>query len=410
MELKIPCHLLYVSKLIHQSLQQPVLLADDSGTIHKEYTTMSTFNPCYENSQETICALFSYKKTNGMLPQLRTTEYGETFFAVPVQEKAFKGMVIVGPTIDTDPSDEVVDLLMNDLDIPKNKQEDFRDYYMTLPVVGKMGTVYASMQLHYMLYQTPLDSEEVITYNKTFDKTSTSTTYQIQLSRRRQGIRFHHDDMAEKKAFQFIKEGKKEAFIQNWRTMPASGEVGVLSKTSQLRNKKNLGITAVTLGTRAAMEGGLHHEIAYTLSDEAIQRLETFKSVKEVDDYVEETLAIFADHVQKNKQRTYSRPINRCLHYVFKHLYEQITLKQLADFTNLHPNYLSTLFKKEVGLPLRAYIQKAKVEEAKTLMRFTDDSITEISSLLNFYDQSYFTKVFKKFTGMTPHHFRNHYS
>ncbi|WP_046587524.1 hypothetical protein [Bacillus sp. SA1-12] len=79
--------------------------------------------------------------------------------------------------------------------------------------------------------------------------------------------------MYEKKLFQCIKEGRKDEFLKLFKIIPDRGQMGVLSKKSLLRNQKNLGITVITLATRAAMEGGLHHEIAYTLSDLYIQSL-----------------------------------------------------------------------------------------------------------------------------------------
>lgn len=84
-----------------------------------------------------------------------------------------------------------------------------------------------------------------------------------------------------------------------------------------------------------------------------------------------------------------------CKNYINKNIYQTISLKQLARFTGKNPMYLSTLFKKEVGVPFSVYIQQEKVEEAKKLLTLTNHSILEISTLLNFNSQSYFTSIFK---------------
>lgn len=73
----------------------------------------------------------------------------------------------------------------------------------------------------------------------------------------------------------------------------------------------------------------------------------------------------------------------------------------------MNPSYLSTLFKKEVGMSISEYVQSAKVNEAKNLLSYTSHSMSDISSLLNFYDQSHFIRVFKKYTGVTPKQFKN---
>ncbi len=181
----------------------------------------------------------------------------------------------------------------------------------------------------------------------------------------------------------------------------------MLSKTSQLQNLKNSAIVGITLATRASIDGGLNHNIAFTLSDLFIQKLEELNEHIAVTQLIEKALLDFTERVQITKNMKNSKPINMCLNYVYAHLYEHITLSGLAKLVNMNPNYLSNLFKKEVGITLTRFIQQAKVEEAKNLITFTSHSLTEISTLLNFHDQSYFTKIFKKFTGVTPKQYKN---
>ena len=52
------------------------------------------------------------------------------------------------------------------------------------------------------------------------------------------------------------------------------------------------------------------------------------------------------------------------------------------------------------------FIQKEKTEEAKRLLRYTDKSLSAISSYLGFSSQSHFTRAFKKFAGITPGEYR----
>ncbi|HDR7296345.1 TPA: helix-turn-helix transcriptional regulator, partial [Bacillus cytotoxicus] len=95
---------------------------------------------------------------------------------------------------------------------------------------------------------------------------------------------------------------------------------------------------------------------------------------------------------------------------IFKNIYQKISVKQLARMVNMNPNYLSILFKEEVGISLNEYIQRERVEEAKKLLTLTDYSLSDICAWLNFSDQSYFTKVFKKFTNKTPGKYRKHFT
>ena len=73
---------------------------------------------------------------------------------------------------------------------------------------------------------------------------------------------------------------------------------------------------------------------------------------------------------------------------------------------HLHPSYFSTVFKNSTGLSFKEYLNKVRIEESKILLLNTDFSIIDIAIAVGFEDQSYFSKVFKKYTGTTPKQFR----
>ncbi|MCF2132464.1 AraC family transcriptional regulator [Strepomyces sp. STD 3.1] len=230
------------------------------------------------------------------------------------------------------------------------------------------------------------------------------------LAKRRQSILVHHDLMVEKMFFQCIKEGNKETLadmLENYEYI-FKGE-GVLAKNSHLRSLKNSVICLIAAATRSAIDGGLNPEVALTLSDLYIQQIEEVKESKEVIAIRNKSMYDLAEKVYISKEKGYSKPINLCLNYIFNHIYDNPTLNQLAETSELHPNYLSKVFKKEVGKSVSQYIQEQRIEEAKKLLQFSTHTISEISALLNFHDQSYFTSIFKKIVNMTPKQYRNQY-
>ncbi|MCB2795335.1 AraC family transcriptional regulator, partial [Listeria monocytogenes] len=80
-----------------------------------------------------------------------------------------------------------------------------------------------------------------------------------------------------------------------------------LSKRSRLRNEKNLAICLITLVTRAAIDGGLYPETAFTVSDLYIQHIEELQDAEEVGRVGQEALLDFAGRVRSQKSRRYSR-------------------------------------------------------------------------------------------------------
>ena len=106
----------------------------------------------------------------------------------------------------------------------------------------------------------------------------------------------------------------------------------------------------------------------------------------------------------------YSNTVALCCHYISEHLSECIDLTTVAKQVNLSPHYLSLLFKKETGISVPIYIQREKIRTAKKLLTLTRYSLIEISCILNFSSQSYFSTVFRKNTGLTPKKYRETYS
>lgn len=88
--------------------------------------------------------------------------------------------------------------------------------------------------------------------------------------------------------------------------------------------------------------------------------------------------------------------------YVIENIDKRIMLQDVADYVGLSPGYLSALFKKEYQQNFVEFINETKMERACVLIREDKYRIYEISYMLGFDNAYYFTKVFKKHTGVTP--------
>ena len=82
-------------------------------------------------------------------------------------------------------------------------------------------------------------------------------------------------------------------------------------------------------------------------------------------------------------------------------------MADLADAAEINANYLSRLFKKEVGMPIGEYISRKKIETARNMLEYSEYTPLEIANILAFSSQSYFVNVFKRYTGETPGKYRN---
>lgn len=86
---------------------------------------------------------------------------------------------------------------------------------------------------------------------------------------------------------------------------------------------------------------------------------------------------------------------------------KDLCLDWAANHVSMNPNYFCYLFKSKMGLSFTNYLQKVRVEKAKTFLQNPNNKVYDVSKKVGFNDDKYFCKVFKKITGMTPNEFRN---
>lgn len=98
--------------------------------------------------------------------------------------------------------------------------------------------------------------------------------------------------------------------------------------------------------------------------------------------------------------------IQSVLNYIEKNYQDGVTLEEAAEHVHISPFYLSKLFKKELKINFISYVMERKIEKAKDLLENTDMPVLNIAMELNYKEANYFSKVFKKVTGMTPSAYR----
>lgn len=182
---------------------------------------------------------------------------------------------------------------------------------------------------------------------------------------------------------------------------------GRLSK-DDLRNIKYHLIISIAMITRFCIEGGMPSEEAYSLSDRLIMLADDAASIENIHEIHNKTIEEFCNTMYNIKLRgVYSLQVLKSIDFIKSHIYEKFMISDVADYLGLSIPYLSRIFKSETGENISEYIIKRKIEIALIMLKYSDKSITDISCNLNFSSQSYFTKVFRKYTGMTPKEYKN---
>ena len=92
---------------------------------------------------------------------------------------------------------------------------------------------------------------------------------------------------------------------------------------------------------------------------------------------------------------------NDIIHLLKSHIFDTLSLDQISAQTHYSKTFINNIFKKNTGLPVMKYFTTLKIQEAKSLLR-NDLPVETVASRLSFESPTYFTKVFKKYTNMTP--------
>ncbi|WP_040207272.1 helix-turn-helix transcriptional regulator [Neobacillus jeddahensis] len=104
-----------------------------------------------------------------------------------------------------------------------------------------------------------------------------------------------------------------------------------------------------------------------------------------------------------------SQKFAQILEWIRVNIYEDLSVKEIADSFSFNPDHLTRLFKKNLRMSTIRYINTLKINKAKELLCTTNKTIKEISYDLKFKDEKYFMRLFKNYEGITPSQFRDAY-
>ena len=126
---------------------------------------------------------------------------------------------------------------------------------------------------------------------------------------------------------------------------------------------------------------------------------------------VEELLSFMNDALEKagspgGRNEQFSPLVQNGMAYLNENYDRNLSLEEICDALGVSRNYFSFLFKKETGENVWSYLAKIRLNKAKQLLRTTNDKTYTIAYQVGYDNPSYFSKLFKKCTGMTPNEYR----
>ncbi len=369
-----------------------------SGALMNTNTSNSIYDTMLRYSKRLDDAI-AFGKTNSC-PIVITSDYGLIWSVVFESDEngqpAF--LHILGPVLTSPMSESTLNDLLKNPDIRVKWKPKLVSYIRDIKVIPATEFFKDTLMLHYCvtgIYLKPSD----ITFLK----------YNEESEEGEKSIRGNYADFwaLENSMTDFIRNGD----IHYKEKIPSASSV--LNAFQPLwdvsdSDARTLATIFCGLCIRAAIDGGLSPDTAYTKSNIYLKNLSGTVTVAEVmnicNNLFEDLLFQVHNHAAKPE---YSMEITSCIDYIETHTDDPLSIDTLSSRIGYSKYYLSKKFKAEVGMSVNSYIKKARIDRACFLLMSTDMDIDDISAMLRFGNRNFFTKVFKEETGSTPARFRD---
>ena len=176
--------------------------------------------------------------------------------------------------------------------------------------------------------------------------------------------------------------------------------------TNPLRNAQNYCIVLNTQLRHALENSGIHPYQVDRLSNEIGLEIERLKSISQLPDFFSSVIRRYCQLVQEHAYPNLRPLTNLAVTYIKEHLADNLTVKDSAKALTVNANYLSSLFRKDMGMTFIDFVNKERTNQAAALLRHTNLQIQQIASTVGYNNTSYFAKQFVRFQGISPSHYR----
>lgn len=403
--------LLQILESFHICLRLPIQLLDDRGKRLLSFGDTSKYCKIIDkhlpksDSCETIHTAASHK----------AFELGETYIfsccanlnhiVFPLfNNKILYGSVLVGPFLMDSPDSTLVIGINKKYNLSSSTLFDLYDELDSVKVIPASDATHISRLLYFLFADLISESKQELVAKK--NKLS-------QQSRINESIQSYKCRTTEQPPAYPMELEK--SLLTKVRTGNVEEAKGILNELlgyvffaggNSLDIVKLRSIELCSLLSRAAIEGGATTDSTLKINNQFLKTLQSTHSLDDLCYKLQEILETFTDSVFYHIPNKNSELIKKAIGYIAKNFASPVTLDDVAKHVHLNSAYFSTLFKQSTGSSFKEYLNMIRIEESKRLLASTNYSVIDIAAATGFEDQSYFSKVFKKYTGFTPKQYR----
>lgn len=396
----------------HKCIQLPVQLIDYHGEILESYGETCGYCKIIKKhitDESDTCERVHINASR------RAIELGETYIfschsnlnhmVFPlVNQNTLFGSIIVGPFLMDAPDSTLVLGLDKRFNMNTTSLLDLYEELDSIPIVESSMVTHISRLLFYLFSDLISEGKRTLAdnRNKLIQQSKINESIQNYKNIPAQQTSAYPMDL-ERELITKVKLGNKEESRAILNDL--LGYV-FFSEGNSLEYIKARSVELCSLLSRAAIEGGATSDNIFRINNQFLMNQGSIHSIDALCYQLQETVETFTECVFNYIPSKNNDIIKKAIQFISQNFSDNITLNDVANHVHLNPAYFSTIFKQSTGSSFKEYLNMVRIEESKRLLANTDYSIIDISVATGFEDQSYFSKVFKKYTGLTPKQYR----
>jgi len=339
---------------------------------------------------------------------LLTDGYECKYIYLQLPGDVLENVLVIGPyQIKSFNHEEILELAEKNV-VPVAKMRDFESFYNGLPVVGDEGQLISLVDTFGEFIWNGSSNYQFAEYELETSFENVTSIINKSLSEH-DGLTWNSKLIEARYAYEneFLFAVTQGNYPKAKHLISQVGSIQFDQRnTDPIRDMKNYCIIINTLFRKSVERGGVHPIHIDSVSSEFAKKIELRSSVEDIQKLVYEMVKVYCQLVNKYSVKDYSPTVQKVIVMIESNLASDLTLSELANTLNINASYLSTVFKKETGKTITGYVNEKRIELAQELLKTTNLQVQTIAQYCGIIDVHYFTRLFKKLTGVSPKQFR----
>ncbi len=313
------------------------------------------------------------------------------------------GSVLVGPFLMDEPDSTLVLSIDRRYNLSTTSLLDLYEELDSIKIVPSATVTHISRLLYYLFADLISESKQQLIMNQSKLSQQSKINESIQMYKSGSTTGVSYPIEMENSLITKVKTGNSEQAKAILNDL--LGYV-FFAEGNSLDIVKTRSIELCSLLSRAAIEGGATSDSVLKINNQYLKSLQSMRSLDDVCFKLQESVDTFTDCIFNYIPSKNSELVKKAIQFISQNFATPLSLDDVAGHVHLNPAYFSTVFKQSTGSSFKEYLNMVRIEESKRLLSNTNYSVIDIAIATGFEDQSYFSKVFKKYTGLTPKQYR----